>query len=173
MIRFIIPVIATLLFFLEPIFSLFSPIEAGGDLYITVPRFLIIFLIFIAAYYDSRRAVMYGFIFGLLYDMYNIDIIGLYTFMYPLICYVTGVVIRQIERHIVTVMLLSVVMIVLLELLSYFFASVIALTSIDFSELFTSRLIPTMIANSLFIVMFGWTFKQVTQKRFLQKKVGF
>lgn len=173
MIRFVIPVIATLLFFLEPIFSLFSPIEIGGDLYITVPRFLIIFLIFIATYYDSKQAVIYGFVFGLLYDMYHIDIIGLYTFMYPLICYVAALIIRQIERHIAAVMLLSVVMIVLLELLSYFFASLIALTSIDFGEFFSSRLIPTMIANSLFIVMFGWLFKQVTEKKSFQKKAGF
>ncbi|PIC70709.1 rod shape-determining protein MreD [Sporosarcina sp. P16b] len=173
MIRFIIPIIAILLFFLEPIFSLFSPIEINGNLYVTVPRFLIVYLIFIATYYTSKRAIIYGFVLGLLYDMYHIDIIGLYTFMYPLICYVAALVIRQIERHTATVMVLSVVMIVLLELLSYFFASVIALTSIDFGEFFTSRLVPTMIANSLFIVMFGYMFKQITEKRFFQKQAGF
>ncbi|PIC80635.1 rod shape-determining protein MreD [Sporosarcina sp. P18a] len=173
MIRFIIPLIALLLFFLEPIFSLFSPIEINGNLYVTVPRFLIVYLIFIATYYTSKRAIIYGFVLGLLYDMYHIDIIGLYTFMYPLICYVAALVIRQIERHTVTVMVLSVVMIVLLELLSYFFASVIALTSIDFGEFFTSRLVPTMIANSLFIVMFGYMFQQITEKRFFQKQAGF
>lgn len=173
MIRFIIPVIAGLLFFLEPIFSLFSPIEIGEDLYILVPRFVIVYLIFIATYYNSKRAIIYGFILGLLYDMYHIDIIGLYTFMYPLICYVAALVIRQIERHAVTVMVLSLVMIVLLELLSYFFASVIALTFIDFGEFFTHRLVPTMIANSLFIVMFGYLFKQITEKRFFQKQAGF
>lgn len=173
MIRFIIPLIAALLFLLEPIFGLLSPVESNGNLYILVPRFLIVYLIFIAIYYNSKRAILYGFVLGLLYDMYHIDIIGLYTFMYPLICYVSVVVIRQIERHTVTVMVLSLVMIVLLELLSYFFASVIALTSIDFGEFFTSRLVPTMIANSLFIVMFGWTFKQITEKRFFQKQAGF
>ncbi|PIC98801.1 MULTISPECIES: rod shape-determining protein MreD [unclassified Sporosarcina] len=173
MIRFIIPLIAVLLFFLEPIFSLFSPIDINDNLYITVPRFLIVYLIFIATYYNSKRAIIYGFVLGLLYDMYHIDIIGLYTFMYPLICYVAALVIRQIERHIVTVMVLSVVMIVLLELLSYFFASVIALTSIDFGEFFTNRLVPTMIANALFIVMFGYMFKQITEKRFFQKQAGF
>ncbi|ARD47033.1 rod shape-determining protein MreD [Sporosarcina sp. P33] len=173
MIRFIIPLIAVILFFLEPIFSLFSPIEITGDLYVFVPRFLMIYLIFIAAYYNSRRAILYGFILGLLYDMYHIDIIGLYTFMYPLICYVSAWILRQIERQILTVMILSVVMIVLLELLSFFFASIIALTSIEFNEFLTSRLIPTMIANSLFIVMFGWIFKQITEKRFFQKQAGF
>lgn len=173
MTRFVIPLIAVILFFLEPIFSLFSPIENNGELFVFVPRFLIVYLIFIGAYYSRQRAILYGFILGLLYDMYHIDIIGLYTFMYPLICYVSTLVIRQIQRQTFTVMVLSLLMIVLLEMLSYLFASIIALTSIDFNEFLTSRLLPTVIANSLFIVMFGWTFKQITLKRFNQKQAGF
>ena len=51
MIRSIIPLIAVLLFFLEPVFSLFSPIEIGGNSYTLVPRFVIVYLIFIAVYY--------------------------------------------------------------------------------------------------------------------------
>ena len=31
MIRSVIPLIAVLLFFLEPVFSLFSPVNIGGD----------------------------------------------------------------------------------------------------------------------------------------------
>ncbi|AXH99305.1 rod shape-determining protein MreD [Sporosarcina sp. PTS2304] len=173
MIRFIIPLIAIVLFFLEPIFSLFSPIGINDSLYIFIPRFLIVYLIFIATYYSRKRAFIYALVLGVLYDMYHIDIIGLYTFLYPLICYVSASIIRQVERRTSTVMLLSLAMIVLLELLSYLFASIIALTSIDFNEFVTSRLIPTVIANSLFIGMFGYMFKQLIEKRFLQKQAGF
>lgn len=173
MIRFIIPLIAVVLFFMEPFFSLFSPIERDGELYIFVPRFLIVYLIFIASYYSKQRAILYGFILGLLYDLYHIDIIGLYAFMYPLICYVATLVIRQIHRHTVIVMVLSLLLIVLLEVLSFFFASIISLTSISFHEFLVSRLVPTVIANSIFIVMFGWLFKQLITTRFLQKQAGF
>ncbi|MDV6377219.1 rod shape-determining protein MreD [Sporosarcina sp. GW1-11] len=173
MIRFVIPLIAIVLFFLEPIFSLFSPIELNDTFYFFIPRFLIVYLIFIASYYSRKRAFFYGLVLGILYDMYHIDIIGLYTFMYPLICYVSASIIRQIERRTSTVMMLSLVMIVMLELLSYLFASIIALTSIDFNEFLTSRLIPTVIANSLFIGMFGYMFKQLIEKRFSQKQAGF
>ena len=171
--RFLIPSIAFILFYLEPIVSLFSPVELGGGSYIFVPRLLIVFLIFIASYYSRQRAIFYGFLFGLLYDMYHIDIIGLYTFMYPLICYISSIIIRQIERQTLSVMLLSLGMIILLELLSYLFASIIALTSIGFGEFFTARLVPTIIVNSLFIGMFGWVFKVVTVRRFTQKRVSF
>lgn len=173
MIRFVIPLIAVILFFMEPIFSLFSPIELQGNFYVFVPRFLIVYLIFIATYYSRQRAFVYALVLGILYDMYHIDIIGLYTFMYPLICYVSAMIISQVERRTSTVMVLSLVMIVMLELLSYLFASIIALTSIEFNEFLTRRLIPTVIANSLFIGMFSYMFKQLIVKRFSQKQAGF
>ena len=112
-----------MLFFLEPVFSLFSPIEFQEERYTLVPRFVIVYLIFIAVYYDRKRAIIYGIVLGLLYDMFYIDIIGLYAFLYPLICFIATLIIRQIHRHIVTVMFLALFLIVVLELLSYFFAS--------------------------------------------------
>lgn len=168
MIRSIIPLIAVLLFLLEPIFSLFSPIEIGGALYTLVPRFVIVFLIFIVAYYSKQRAILYGIVFGLLYDMFYIDIIGLYAFLYPVICLIAATMIRQVHRHIVIVMILSLVLIALLEVLSYGFASLIALTTIGTEEFVSGRLIPTMIANSLFVVIFGWFFKTLIYKRVLK-----
>ena len=55
-----------------------------------VPRFLIIYLIFVAIYYDRKRAMVYGLFFGLLYDVFFIDIIGLYSFIYPLMCLIAS-----------------------------------------------------------------------------------
>lgn len=165
MIRFIIPLIAVVLFFLEPVFSLFSPVTIGDVKYTLVPRLVIVYLIFIAVYFHRKRAIYYGIVFGLLYDMYHIDIIGVYTFLYPVLCYLAYLIIRQVHRHILTVMVLSLVMIALLELLSYSFSSVIALTSIGFEEFLVSRLMPTMIANAIFVGMFGYLFKRLLDKR--------
>ncbi|MBB4825845.1 rod shape-determining protein MreD [Sporosarcina luteola] len=170
--RFILPLLAVCLFFLEPVFSLFSPIDISGMEFTLVPRFVIIYLIFLAVYYNQKRAILLGLVLGLLYDMYHIDIIGVYTFLYPLVCYLGALLIRQVHRHIVTVMFLSVVLIVLLELLSYFFASLIALTSISMEEFIIRRLVPTMIANAIFIGMFGWLFKKLMTGRGLQKQAG-
>lgn len=169
MIRFVIPLIAVLLFFLEPVFSLFSPVAIGDMKYTLVPRFVIVYLIFIAVYYSRQRAIIYGIILGLLYDMYHIDIIGLYAFLFPVICFIATLIIRQVHRHIVTVMFLALFLIVILESLSYFFASLVSLTSIGFEEFLAGRLVPTMIANSIFIGMFGWIFKNLIYKRELQR----
>ncbi|WP_203246793.1 rod shape-determining protein MreD [Sporosarcina beigongshangi] len=170
MIRFVIPLIAVLLFFLEPVFSLFSPIEINGMRYTLVPRFVIVYLIFIAVYYNRRYAIIYGIVLGLLYDMFHIDIIGLYAFLFPLVCFIATLIIHQIHRHILTVMFLALFLIAVLELLSYFFASLVSLTTIGFDEFVTDRLIPTMIANSFFVGMFGLLFKNFIDKKGLQRQ---
>ncbi|CAM3110423.1 rod shape-determining protein MreD [Filibacter tadaridae] len=170
MIRSVIPLIAVLLFFFEPVFSLFSPIDIGGVNFTLVPRFVIVYLIFIAIYDSRPRAIVYGIVLGLLYDMFHIDIIGLYAFLYPLICFIATVMIRQVHRHITTVMLLALALILLLEVLSYFFASFISLTSIGMEEFLFTRLLPTIIANSIFVGMFGWFFKNLIYKRVLQRQ---
>ncbi|MBD7983037.1 rod shape-determining protein MreD [Sporosarcina sp. Sa2YVA2] len=162
--RFIIPLIAVVLFYLEPVFSLFSPVTIGQNEYTLVPRLVIVFLIFITVYYSRKQAIIYGIVFGLLYDMYHIDIIGVYTFLYPVICYLTAFIIRQVHRHILTVMALSIVMIALVEIFSYLFASLISLTTIGFDDFLSSRLLPTLIANSIFVGMFGYLFKQLFDK---------
>ena len=170
MIRFVIPLVAVLLFFMEPVFSLFSPIDIGGMRYTLVPRFVIVYLIFIAVYYSRNYAIVYGIVLGLLYDMFHIDIIGLYAFLFPLICFIATLIIRQVHRHIVTVMFLALFLIIVLELLSYFFASLVSLTSIGLDEFIAGRLVPTMIANSVFVGMFGLLFKSLIDKKGLQRQ---
>jgi rod shape-determining protein MreD len=151
------------------VFSLFSPVSIADVSYTLVPRFVIVYLIFVTVYYGRKEAMIYGIILGLLYDMYHIDIIGVYTFLYPVICYLSAMIIRQIHRHIITVMLLSLLMVALLELLSFFFASLIALTTIGFEEFIVIRLMPTMVANSMFVAMFGYLFKRLIDERGMQK----
>ena len=77
MTRILVIAISVLLFYFGTNFGLFSPIELNSDFYVLVPRFLIIYLIFVAVYYDRKRAMLYGLFFGLLYDVFFIDIIGL------------------------------------------------------------------------------------------------
>lgn len=168
MIRSIIPLIVIVLFFMEPVFSLFSPITFGDQLFTLVPRFVVACLIFIAVYDSRKHAIIYGIIFGLLYDMFYIDIIGLYAFLYPLICFIAAGIVHYIRRHIVTVTVITILLIALLELLSYGFASLISITSIGFDEFMNGRLIPTVIANALFVTMFGWFFKRIIDSKLLR-----
>ena len=169
MIRFLVVVISVLLFYMEPIFGLFSPIEINDNFYTLVPRFLIMYLIFVSIYYDRKRAMIYGLFFGLLYDVFFIDIIGLYSFIYPLMCLVANYIVKYIHQHIIVATILSLFLVALVELLLFSFYTFIGLKTMSFSYFYEHNLIPTMVANLVFISMFGWVFKYILLNRFNQK----
>ncbi|WP_144511205.1 rod shape-determining protein MreD [Bacillus sp. FJAT-22090] len=169
MIRYLVIIISVLLFYMEPIFGLFSPIELNGDFYVLVPRFLIMYLIFIAIYYDRKRAMLYGLIFGLLYDVFFIDIIGLYSFIFPLMCLVASFIVKFIHNHLLVATILSLLLVAVVEILLFLFYTFIGIKTMTFADFFHYNLIPTMIANSVFILMFGWAFKYILLNRFNQK----
>ncbi|MGI2326472.1 rod shape-determining protein MreD [Planococcus sp. YIM B11945] len=170
MIRLLIPLISIALFFMEPIFGLFSPLQLDGGYYYIVPRFLIMFLIFVAVYYDMKHAVYYGLFFGLLYDVFFIDIIGLYSFLYPAICLIAGYIVKSIHRHLLVTTVLTLVLTALFEFVLYQFFRFISLVSMPLDEFLSTRLLPTMIANSLFLLLLGWVFKTVIDARLIERE---
>lgn len=169
MAKYLIPAVAVILFFLETEFSLFSPIDINGQREYLVPRFVILYLIFLSIYYDKKRAMIYGLVFGLVYDIFYIDIIGLYTFLYPFICFIAGSTVKYIHQHLVVTTTLSLLLIALLEIALHQFFLLIGYTDISFTEFLNHRLVPTMIANSVFLIMLGWTFKYLLEARVLEK----
>ncbi|MFC7684533.1 rod shape-determining protein MreD [Ureibacillus sp. GCM10028918] len=169
MIRFLVPFVAVVLFLLEPEFALFSPISWGEQTLVLVPRFVILYLIFISIYYSKKRACLYGLIFGLLYDVFYIDIIGLYSFLYPLLCFVAGSTVKFIHQHLSVTTILSVVLVALMEVFLYYFFNFIQFTTIPVSDFLSNRLLPTIIANLLFLIMLGWAFKYLINARVLQR----
>ncbi|WP_281864365.1 rod shape-determining protein MreD [Planomicrobium okeanokoites] len=170
MIRYLLPLIALVLFFLEPVFGLFSPLQLDGVYYYIVPRFLLMFLIFVTVYYDAKHAMFYGLFFGLLYDVFFIDIIGLYSFLYPMMCLIAGYIVKSVHRNLIVATLLTLILTALFEFVLYLFFSFIALASMPVDVFLTSRLLPTMIANSLFLVMLGWAFKSVIVARLIERE---
>jgi rod shape-determining protein MreD len=169
MVRILIPFVAVVLFLLEPEFALFSPITLGEQTLTLVPRFVILYLIFISIYYSRKRACLYGLIFGLLYDVFYIDIIGLYSFLYPFICFIAGSTVRFIHQHLSVTTILSIVLVALMEIVLYYFFSFVQFTTIPVSVFLSNRLLPTIIANLLFLVMLGWAFKYLINARVLQR----
>ncbi|GLC88430.1 rod shape-determining protein MreD [Lysinibacillus piscis] len=169
MVRFLIPTVAVLLFLLEPELAMLSPIEIHGDIYYLVPRFLILYLIFISIYYSRQRAVMYGLFFGVLYDVFYIDIIGLYSVLYPLVCFVAGSIVKVIHQHLVVTTSVSVILVAILEFILYQFFYLIDFTTIPLAVFLQSRLLPTIIANALFLMILGWAFRYLIHARVLQR----
>ncbi|MFC4711879.1 rod shape-determining protein MreD [Planococcus dechangensis] len=174
MIRFLVPVVCLVLFFVEPIFGLFSPLSIGGALYYIVPRFLILFLIFLTVFYELRHALFYGLFFGLLYDVFYIDIIGLYSFLYPAVCLIAAYVFKKIPQNLLSATLLALGLLLVMEVALYLFFLLIGLTAAPAGTFLTTRLWPTLIANSLYLGLVGWVFRSmmVTQDPQRENRLG-
>lgn len=171
MVKFFIGFVAVILFLVEPVFSLFSPFSFGEHIVYIIPRFLILYFIFLAIYYNRKVAIIYGFIFGLLYDVFYIDIIGLYTVLYPLICFIAGAVVKVIHKHMIVAAIISTMLITLLEFVIYHFNFYIGHTSMVMNNFIFYRLISTLIANSLFIALLMLIFSVLTNKRIFDENV--
>lgn len=169
MIRFVIPLIAVVLFLLEPAFALFSPIQLGDKEFVLVPRFLILYLIFIAIYYNRKRAVIYGLIFGLLYDLVHINIIGVYVVLYPLVCFLAGSSVKFINQNLLINSIVSVLLVAMMETILYYFYLIIDFTSIPFTTFLETRLLSTIVSNFLFLLILGWLFKLIIDARIMER----
>lgn len=165
--RILIPAVALVLFLLESEFAMFSPIELKGESFILVPRFLILYLLFLAIYYSRKKAMIYGLIFGLCFDVFYINIIGLYTFLYPAVCFIAGWSVKRIHPHLAFSTVLAILLMSLLEFVIYEFFYIIQFTAMAWKPFLLHRLVPTILANSLFLLMLGWAFKYLIRARVL------
>lgn len=166
--RILIPVVAVFLFLMESEFALFSPISFGEETFILVPRFTILYLIFLAIYYNWKRAMIYGLIFGLLFDVFYINIIGLYTVLYPLMCFIAAWSAKRIHTHLVFSTILAILLMGFLECVLYEFFFLIDFTTMPREMFLLNRLVPTILANLLFLLVLGWAFKYLIRARVLR-----
>lgn len=76
---------------------------------------------------------------------------------------------KFIHQHLSVTTILSLVLVALMELVLYYFFYFINFTTIPFTDFLSNRLLPTMIANLLFLIMLGWAFKYLINARLLQR----
>ncbi|AWE08174.1 rod shape-determining protein MreD [Lysinibacillus sp. 2017] len=169
LVRILIPTVAAILFLLESEFAMFSPMEFNGGTYFLIPRFVVLYLIFLAIYYDRKKAMIYGLILGLCFDVFYINIIGLYTFLYPAVCFIAGWCMKRIHPHLLFSTVLAILLISFLEFAIYEFFYMIQFTTMALKPFLLYRLMPTILANLLFLVMLGWVFKYLIRARVLQR----
>lgn len=121
-----------------------------------IPHWVFIFLLYMAIFYDSDQtyfSVLYGAIFGLLIDVVYTEILGVYMFAYAFIIYVIHGIRKLLHGNIYVTILLGIVGILLADFTIYLIYSVVGLTDMALTEYLLYRLIPTILANLLFLLV--------------------
>lgn len=159
----------SLLFICENLFAIFiSGLESFHG-YILIPHFLLFALLFIAAYNNITYAMIYSVIFGALFDIVYTEVLGVYVFAYFVIVYGFKYVMRYLQGNLVIVSFLSLFCICILEVYVYGLLNLFGNINMDFSYFWSHRVIPTLLLNSLFIIIFCFPL----QKFLVRLKVDF
>lgn len=154
--RIYLPLILFLLLVLQGVaFDLLPNVLVSGQT-IIISHWVFIILIFITTFYDDNRsyyAIIYSIIFGLLIDIVYTNVLGIYMFTYTLIIYLIHTMKKMITINFYSTMLLGVVGIVFVDFLIYVIYSVVGFAHMTFGEYVFNRLLPTTLANIIFLII--------------------
>lgn len=159
-----IPFLAAFIFIFESMFvNLFI-----GDLInserIIVPRFLMIFFVFLAVYSYHRTALWYSLIIGVVFDIVHTGILGIYLSVFPVITYIVSKTMKILQNNIFIVSIVSLVAVALLEVVIAAANFILGLSDMTFQEFSTIRLLPTLALNLIAVIIFAYPFKLVITK---------
>lgn len=162
--KFLLPFLLLLFFILESIFVELMPPKVFGNEYILVPHFLIIAIILLTVYGPKNYGVLYGFLFGLWFDIVYTEIMGIYLCLFPLVAYISYKLMKVLQTNIVMVTFISILGVALVELGAYEMNVLINRTGMTFATFSMDRLIPTLILNLIFIILTIYPFKKHFEK---------
>ncbi|WP_110927087.1 rod shape-determining protein MreD [Bacillus massiliglaciei] len=166
--HFILSVIALIFFVFEGFFAQFF--ANFGDHVLLIPRFMAVFLFFVTIYGSRKYGMIYGAILGLGYDVVYTEILGVYMFLLPFLAYLLSKLMRVLHMNLWVVCLVSLFFVGVIELVSYEINVVLSFTAMNFGEFLTSRLLPTLLLNFVFILLFCYPLKRLMERLDLRRE---
>lgn len=97
--KFLLPLLFLFLLIFESIFVQYLPDGILGKDRILVPHFLFVALLFLTIFVGKKKGVIYAAIFGLLFDVVYVEIIGIYLFLYPFISYLVSKIMHIMQAN--------------------------------------------------------------------------
>lgn len=166
--RFFLPFLVSFVFVSESLFVNFIAVQPFFRQWILSPRFVLIVLIFMAVYLNKKQAMMYGVIFGMLYDVAFTDILGVYMFGLPAICYLVSKIMNVLQNNAIVLSLMAVFGVAILEFYVYGINLLVHVTEMTLNEFLEMRLYPTLVLSAVFCILFSYLLKKRFQKLSLQ-----
>jgi rod shape-determining protein MreD len=162
--KFLLPLFFLCLFILESLFVQYVPTNLFGQNKIIAPHFLFAALLFLTIFVSRKQGIIYAAIFGLLFDIVYIEIIGIYLFLFPFIAYLASKILNILQNNFFVAILITIVGIALLEVGVYELDHLIHVTDMDFMSYLQLRFYPTLILNALFVILAGYPIKRLFEK---------
>ncbi|GHH97177.1 rod shape-determining protein MreD [Neobacillus kokaensis] len=162
--KFLLPLLFMLLFIAESLFVQFLPADVLGQNRILAPRFLFSGLLLLTIFVGRKQGIIYAAIFGLIFDIVYIEIIGIYLFLFPFVAYLISKIMHVLQANMIVAFVVSVFGIALLEVGVYEMDYLIHVTNLEFIDFLNLRLYPTLILNAAFLLIFIFPLKRYFEK---------
>lgn len=161
--RIYIPGLVFFFFVMEgTLFQLLVPNDKG-DLVEFVPRFLIVLVILVGIHFGRATSLLYGLVFGLMYDIVYTQLLGVYLFGLGLIGYFLVFPYKRVQDSLLAQLGLIVVAIVFFEYYQYGLFLLIGGTDLAPALFAQSRLLPSVVLNSVFAILLFYPFYRITE----------
>ena len=161
--RLYLPLILFILVILEGVAINLLPDELALGDYLIIAHWVLAFLVYIAIYYDTGStyySIVYALTFGLLIDIIYTGVLGVYMFSYGLVIYIIHGLQRLLQRNIFVLLLLGVAAFLMSDIFIYLVYFVVGITEMVWRDYLLQRLIPTILANLLFLLILFPIFKK-------------
>jgi rod shape-determining protein MreD len=155
-----VPVFAAVIFALEGLFAELFPVELLPGSWHIVPRFLFLYLLFHAVYYDEKSGILYAALFGFLTDLVFSGIWGIYLFWYPAILLLVTKVMKVLHAHLAIMAIVSLFSISVLEFGVYGIYSLLRFTQLGMKLFVEWRLVPTLLFNMVLYALSAYPMKK-------------
>lgn len=157
-----VPLILFLLVVLEGVSQELLPESVSSSDIIVVSHWVFLFLILVASFFDENNtfyALVFAVIFGLLMDIVYTDILGIYMFAYSATIFIYHQIIKHFQANFIMVFIFTILSMFLVDHIIYLLYTTLAKTSLPWSVYLSYRLIPTILANTVFFVILYPLFK--------------
>ncbi|WP_243386170.1 rod shape-determining protein MreD [Bacillus kexueae] len=125
-----------------------------------VPHFLVVAIIAVTAYTSQSFGILCGVLFGFLYDVVYTEVIGVYTFSYPVLAFLTRWALRAFHNNAFVLVLLSMLAISVLEFYTFWIYSAVGVTDLSVNMFVSNRLVPTLLLNATVSLLLIYPFKR-------------
>lgn len=130
-----------------------------GDHYEIVPAFVMVAVLMIAFFGNVRWGMRYAVLFGLLTDIVNTSVIGVYAFSMGLSLYITYLLSRWVNLNLMMTLALSVFGVLLLQTEVYLIYLMIGVTTQTMASFLIWRLPTTLGFNAVFALILFFPFR--------------
>lgn len=142
------------------ILQAFSMNAWEGSFYV-LPRFVLVFLVFISLYIGRRRAFLLGIIFGLLFDIQYSDVIGVYAFTLAIIPYLSALIYQYFQLNVFLIVLTIFISVYIQECVTFYLYELFGLAV---GPLHWLTHLPTAAFNAFFAIIMYYPLTKFLEK---------